>query len=147
MKRYQQLTDLPETIPLFPLAGAMLLPRAILPLQIFEPRYLQMVDDCLRGDRIIGIIQPVGEGGRTGSPGGRVTLKAVGCAGRLRHYQELDDGRLMIGLGGIIRFRPLAELAHAKPYRAFRVGYGDFAHDLTPGHGADAVDRRACSTP
>lgn len=141
MQRYATLSDLPDTLPVFPLVGALLLPRATLPLQIFEPRYLAMIDDCLRGHRLIGIIQPVGEGGRTGSPEPRSKLKAVGCAGRLKQYQELDDGRLMIGLSGVARFRPLDEVTLDKSYRSFRVDYRDFAHDLTPSHGGEDVDR------
>ncbi|MFM9942187.1 MAG: LON peptidase substrate-binding domain-containing protein [Hyphomicrobiaceae bacterium] len=140
---YRTTADLPAMLPVFPLAGCILLPRTMLPLQVFEPRYLAMVDDCLRGDRLIGIIQPVGDGGTTGSPPGRGTaLRNVGCAGRIRSYQELDDGRLAIGLGGIARFRPQGEATpDQQPYRTFAVNFADFAFDLEAGDGEASIDR------
>lgn len=142
MKHYTSLGDLPGTLPVFPLVGAILLPRTTLPLNVFEPRYLQMIDDCLRGDRLVGIIQPVGEGGRTGSPESNdASLKAVGCAGRLRSFQELDDGRLLIGLGGIVRFRPRDEVTDDRSYRTFHADYTGFERDLNAGDGAESVDR------
>ena len=93
-------TDLPEVLPLFPLPGALLLPRARLPLQIFEPRYLAMLDDVLKSrDRLIGIIQP------RPAPEGQRRLSSVGCAGRVTAFNETEDGRYMIGLTGVSRFR------------------------------------------
>lgn len=139
---YRTTADLPSTLPVFPLSGCILLPRTNLPLQIFEPRYLAMVDDCLRGDRLIGIIQPVGDGGSTGSPLGRgSSLRNVGCAGRIVSYQELDDGRLAIALGGVARFRPGEEVAVDRAYRTFEVDFADFAHDLDVGRDESDVDR------
>lgn len=139
---YRTIADLPGTLPVFPLAGCILLPRTTLPLQIFEPRYLQMIDDCLRGDRLIGIIQPVGDGGSTGSPLGRSAgLRNVGCAGRLVNYQELADGRLAIALNGIARFRPGVEAELERPYRTFGVDFSDFEHDLTAGANENSIDR------
>ncbi len=141
---YQTLADLPSALPVFPLTGVLLLPRAILPLHIFEPRYLEMFDDALRGDRLIGIVQPAGDGGMTGSPQGRsVGLRDVGCAGRIKSYQELDDGRLMVALGGIARFRPRAEIGLERQYRTFEVAFDDFAEDLQAGLGEDEIDRDA----
>lgn len=139
---YRTIADLPGTLPVFPLTGCILLPRTTLPLQIFEPRYLQMIDDCLRGERLVGIIQPVGDGGSTGSPLGRSTaLRNVGCAGRLVSYQELGDGRLAIALGGIARFRPGKELADEKPYRTFAANFADFEHDLASAEDDSGIDR------
>lgn len=139
--RYATTADLPATLPVFPLAGAILLPRATLPLNIFEPRYLRMIDDCLRGDRLVGIIQPQGGGGETGSPQGRdAALRGVGCAGRLTSYHEMEDGRLAIALTGIARFRPGSQVAPDRPYRVHAADWRDFAHDLAPDAGA-GVDR------
>lgn len=142
LSRYRKTADVPTRIPVFPLAGCILLPRATLPLSIFEPRYLAMIDDILKGDRIVGIIQPTGEGGVTGSPLSRTAaLARVGCAGRLTNFQELEDGRLLIVLTGIARFEPKDEIDSATPYRVCDVTYREFAHDLMPGDGEDSVDR------
>ena len=139
---YRSMSDLPAEIPVFPLAGAILLPRATMPLNIFEPRYLAMVDAVLRGDRVIGIIQPVGEGGATGSPDSSTAgLTRVGCAGRITAYQEMDDGRLLIVLKGLARFAVAAERTGETPYRVFRADYLEFAGDLVAGAGEDDVDR------
>lgn len=139
---YQSPNDLPGRIPVFPLHGCILLPRASLPLNIFEPRYLAMLDDVIRGDRIIGMIQPTGEGGETGSPTDRAApLCAVGCAGRITSFQELEDGRLLISLGGIARFALLDEAQVSAPYRIFSVDYRRFAQDFVHGAGEDLVDR------
>lgn len=141
-QRYSRIDQLPVELPVFPLAGTILLPRATLPLNIFEPRYLDMIDDALRGERVIGIIQPAGEGGPTGSPLSRtVGLRSVGCCGRITTFQESDDGRLLIALTGIARFRPGQELATEKPYRIVRPEYRSYALDLDPGHGEADVDR------
>jgi Lon protease-like protein len=115
-------SDLPETIPLFPLPGALLLPRSRLPLNIFEPRYLAMLDDALKTQhRLIGMIQPMeGEGGR---------LHAIGCAGRVVGFNETDDGRYMITLGGISRFRLRESQAGFTPYIRAQVSWDGFARD------------------
>lgn len=140
--RPEKLEDLPSVIPLFPLLGAILLPRAILPLHIFEPRYLAMVDAALGGDRMIGIIQPDGEAGPTGSPMGRSSpLCRVGCVGRINSFQEIDGGRYVIALSGVARFTPVRELHDERPYRTFEVDYGPWARDLEPGYGEDDIDR------
>ena len=98
--------DLPATIPIFPLPGALLLPRARLPLHIFEPRYLAMLDDTLKTDhRLIGMVQPMEN-----------RLHDIGCAGRLTQFSETEDGRYMITLGGVSRFRILREVGGFTPY-------------------------------
>jgi Lon protease-like protein len=118
------LADLPETIAVFPLPGAILLPRARLPLHIFEPRYLAMIEDCLKTDRrLIGMIQP-----RPGQ-GGAPPLSAVGCAGRITSFSETDDGRYMITLTGISRFRAVEEVTGFVPYRRCKVDWAPFHHD------------------
>jgi Lon protease-like protein len=141
-RRYQSPNDLPSRIPVFPLHGCILLPRASVPLNIFEPRYLAMLDDVIRGDRIVGMIQPTGDGGETGSPADRAApLCAVGCAGRVTAFQELDDGRLLISITGIVRFALLDEAQVSAPYRAFSVDYRRFVQDFVRGAGEDLVDR------
>ncbi len=143
--RYRRPSDLPTRIPVFPLRGAILLPRTTLPLNVFEPRYLAMLDDVLAGPRIIGIIQPAGASdiSASESPTGKsIALRRVGCAGRVTSYQELDDGRLSIAVTGIVRFQCLDETASIKPYRTMSVSYDDYTRDLTPGLGEELVDRR-----
>ena len=125
---YRKPSDLPETAPVFPLEGAMLFPRSNLPLNIFEPRYLNMVDDAMRGDRIIGMVQP-----RAGAaPGETPELAEVGCVGRIVSYTETDDGRYLINLKGACRFRIVAETEEARPYRRAVLDYAPFAQDLKP---------------
>ncbi|MBI1170245.1 ATP-dependent protease [bacterium] len=117
--------DLPEVIAVFPLPGAILLPRARLPLHIFEPRYLAMIEDCLKSDRrMIGMIQP------RAMQGGAPALSSVGCAGRITSFSETDDGRYMITLTGISRFRLVEEVAGFQPYRRCQVDWTPFARDM-----------------
>ena len=142
--RYHRPADLPPRIPVFPLRGAILLPRATLPLNVFEPRYLTILDDVMSGSRIIGILQPDGDGDDedTESPSGKTAaLKRVGCAGRVTSYQELDDGRLLITLTGVMRFECIDEALTDTPYRIMSVSYDRFAQDLTEGLGEERVDR------
>lgn len=130
--------DLPEQIPLFPLPGALLLPRGRLPLHIFEPRYLQMIEDCLKTrHRLIGMIQPCKT--REGAP----TLSAIGCAGRLTGFSETEDGRYMITLSGISRFRFGHEEEGFCPYIRAAVSWADFPRDLGPAEHDAAFDRDA----
>ena len=124
MAPYRQLSDLPQLIPVFPLDGALLLPGGELPLQIFEPRYLNMVDDVMGGDRIIGMIQT--RGGSSDRP----RLAEVGCAGRITSYNETSDGRYLITLTGICRFQAGEELDLRLPYRQLRANYDRFGDDL-----------------
>lgn len=116
--------SLPEEIPLFPLNGVLLLPRGELPLNVFEPRYLSMVDDALRGDRMIGMIQPRGCGGDT------PPLFGVGCAGRITSFAETGDGRYLITLTGISRFAVTREVDGRNGYRRARADWGAYAGDL-----------------
>ena len=143
--RYRRPSDLPPRIPVFPLRGAILLPRATLPLNVFEPRYLEMLDDVMSGDRLIGVVQPAPGGGENDdeeSPlGNSIGLRNVGCAGRVTSYQEVDHGRLMITLTGIMRYDILDEAMTDLPYRVVSVSYDRFASDLSEGLGEDQVDR------
>lgn len=120
-----QAADLPDTIPVFPLPGALLLPRARLPLHIFEPRYLAMVEDALKTrNRLIGMICP------RETPNGEKRLNAIGCAGRITGFSETEDGRYMITLSGISRFRVKEEVQGFAPYRRCAVDWAPFARDL-----------------
>jgi Lon protease-like protein len=135
---YRGPGDCPKVVPVFPLSGALLLPRGQMPLNIFEPRYVAMVDDALRGERVIGMIQPDAEGG--GTPA-LPKLYHVGCAGRITQLSETGDGRYLITLVGIARFRIDGELPGTKPYRLCRVSYEAFTADFLARAGEDEVDR------
>ena len=124
MVHYHTTSELPEVIPVFPLPGAMLFPRWELPLNIFEPRYLNMFDDAMRGDRIIGMIQPLG------GPRARPNLARVGCAGRITRFSETDDGRYLVTLSGVCRFAVSRELDVTSPYRQVHAAWDEFAADL-----------------
>ncbi len=117
--------DLPDTIPVFPLPGALLLPRARLPLHIFEPRYLAMLDDTLKTDhRLIGMIQP-----REVPGSEEKRLHSIGCAGRLTAFSETEDGRYMVTLSGVSRFRVREEVPGFTPYRRCSVDWSAFPRD------------------
>ncbi|WP_298915629.1 LON peptidase substrate-binding domain-containing protein [uncultured Roseobacter sp.] len=120
--------ELPETIAIFPLPGALLLPRARLPLHIFEPRYLQMLEDSLKtSTRLIGMVQPNEIPGRKENG-----LQAIGCAGRVTQFSETEDGRYLITLCGISRFRVIQEIQGFTPYRRCEVAWDGFDRDLGP---------------
>lgn len=141
-ERYPGPASIPAQVPVFPLRGAILLPRASLPLQVFEPRYVAMLDEVLGGDRLIGIVQP--DGGEDESPAGKsAALRKVGCIGRLVAFQEAPDGRLLITLTGIARFDLAGEVESDKAFRIARVDCGRFADDFVAGAGEDKVDRQA----
>jgi Lon protease-like protein len=127
--------QLPETLPIFPLSGVLLLPGGKLPLNIFEPRYLTMVFDALAGPRLIGMVQPVQPGGFAGdglpTPDGRPTVHRIGCAGRIVSFSETDDGRLLLALSGICRFEIVRELEPAQGgYRRVSSVFSAFRADL-----------------
>ena len=130
-------SDLPRSLPIFPLPGALLLPRARLPLHIFEPRYLSMLDDALKSsDRLIGMIQP-----RDGPASGKSSLHSIGCAGRVTGFSETEDGRYMITLAGISRFRVVKEVEGFHPYRRCAVNWDSFERDLGGAEHDTAFDR------
>ncbi len=140
--RYTKLSDLPARIPIFPLRGAILLPRATMPLNIFEPRYLAMVDFALAGDRVLGIIQPAKSDPDQESPYGKSSAtKPIGCTGRITAFQELEDGRVLISLQGVARFRVIDEEKTPHPFRLVNIAYDEFADDLVAGSGEEDVDR------
>lgn len=136
MARY---SDLPGTIPVFPLPCALLLPRARLPLHIFEPRYLQMIEDTLKTpERLIGMVQPNPmRGVQDGA------LHAIGCAGRVTQFSETEDGRYMVTLSGISRFRIQQEVTGFSPYRRCDVSWDGFSRDIGPTEHDPGFDRDA----
>ena len=141
--RYRKPDHLPAVLPVFPLHGCILLPRSTLPLNIFEPRYLAMVEDVLAGNRVIGIVQPQAYPGdeTEESPEGKTApLRQTGCAGRLTSFTETDDGRVLITLTGVARFDTVREEPSAHPYRLFHVNYAAYENDFVRGYGQDDVD-------
>jgi hypothetical protein len=140
---HSRLQDLPTEFPVFPLAGALLLPRGRLPLNIFERRYLAMVEDSLGAGRMFGMIQPdpLRPEGETG-PG----LYRVGCLGRLSSFSETDDGRYLITLTGLIRFVVAAEVAMGRGYRRVRGDFSPYPADLEAAPGPIGVEREALLT-
>jgi Lon protease-like protein len=140
--RYRNAADMPRELAMFPLRGAILLPRASLTLNVFEPRYLALVDYALAGNRLIGVVQPAPEAGDAESPKGRsFPLRSVGCAGRLFSFTENDDGRVVIALAGVVRFASGGDIAGDAPFRICEVDYAPFANDFITGHGEEEVDR------
>ena len=139
-RTYAEPADMPAVIPLFPLEGALLLPRRPIQLTVFEPRYLAMLDDALSGDRLIGIIQPASSEAAPAAP----ELYSLGCAGRIVQYAEIGDGRCFLTLMGVARFRLLEEMHYATPYRIAHVDYAPFAEDFRQGaRGGGRRSRRA----
>lgn len=141
--KYRLLSDLPESIPIFPLKNVILLPRSNLPLNIYEPRYLQMTDDILGGNRLIGMIQPESGFETELSADIFVPLRTTGCIGRLTEFSETEDGRLLVTLTGICRFDIFNEEKLDLPYRKFNVDYSKYENDLQQGHGEEEVNRES----
>lgn len=128
----------PARLPLFPIRGCILLPGEHLPLNVFEPRYLNMVDDAMAGDRFLGIIQ-TGEGGTPERP----ALERIGCAGLIASHSETEDGRYLIVLQGVVRFAVSAESDEPAPYRVAHADYAPFGGDLTPQALSPEINRAA----
>ncbi|MCK1423616.1 LON peptidase substrate-binding domain-containing protein [Bradyrhizobium sp. 147] len=139
---YRGPADLPEVIPVFPLPGALLLPRGQMPLNIFEPRYLAMVDDSFRdGHRLIGMIQP--DVAHSPKNSDKPALFRVGCVGRITQLAESGDGRYILELTGVSRFKVVEELDVLTAYRQCKVDFFAFVDDFTARMGEDQVDREA----
>ena len=131
--KYNKIEDITNKISIFPLNGALLLPRSQLPLNIFEPRYLEMIDNAISSDRLIGMIQTQERNNNE--------LYSIGCLGRITSFTELPDSRLIITLNGICRYKIIQELDTLTPYRQVKVTYNDFEKDLIPGFNQDKADR------
>ena len=138
MKRYspfcQTFEQLPETVPVFPLTSAVILPGGNLPLNVFEPRYLNMTQDALKSHQLIGMIQPRDESSRP-------ELYSTGCAGRIYRYLETDDGRLEVVLRGVCRFKVLEELQTTRGYRLVMPDWSGFAKDFEEAMEPEKLDR------
>ena len=116
--------DLPKVISVFPLSNAIFFPKTILPLNIFEKRYIQLVSDCMKNQRLFGMIQPTSKKKLVPE------VYKVGCLGKIINFNEISDGRYIINLSGIIRFKIQKELSTDKLYRKFEVDYSEFKNDL-----------------
>jgi hypothetical protein len=137
-KIYGGPNEMPGVLPVFPLVGALLLPRRPIQLTLFEPRYLAMLDDALAGERLIGMIQPsAGEEAEEPAP----ELCPIGCVGRIVQYAEIGDDRCFLTLMGVARFRVAGEEPTSTPYRLVRADFADFADDFEEGLGENSVDR------
>jgi len=119
-----EINNLPKTIPVFPLSNFIIFPKITVPLNIFEPRYIEMINDAMNGNRIIGMIQP------KNNTQPKPSLYNIGCAGKITNFNETDDGRYLIVLNGISRFKIIKELSTDKLYRLCSVNFHDFAYDL-----------------
>src|SRR3546814_3638733 len=136
--RYMKREDLPETVPVFPLTGAILLPGGQLPLNVFEPRYLAMFDAALAGERVIGLVQPAlseQEGGDASRP----ALSTIGCIGRITSFAETGDGRYIVSTSGACRFRLIGAVGSGHPYRTFKIA--PMISDLSADDDEASVDR------
>jgi Lon protease-like protein len=131
--KYKKIEEIPSKISIFPLNGALLLPRSQLPLNIFEPRYLEMIDNSISSDRLIGMIQT--------QESNENQLYSIGCLGKITSFTELSDSRFIITLNGICRYKVTQELDTLTPYRQVKVSYEDFENDLTPGFNQDKANR------
>jgi len=140
-RNYSRPKEMPRVMPVFPLAGALLLPRRPIQLTIFEPRYLAMLDDALSGERLIGMIQP--SAGDEAEEEPAPELYPIGCAGRIVQYAEIGDDRCFLTLMGVARFRVVEEQTATTPYRLVRADFSDFADDFEEGLGESAVDRNS----
>ena len=120
-----KINNLPDTIPVFPLSNFIFFPNTSAPLNIFEPRYVQMIDQSMKSNRMIGMIQPKG----LTNPK-KTELFKVGCLGKISSFNETDDGRYVIVLNGITRFNTVGELDNEKPFREFKINYKGFENDV-----------------
>ena len=140
---YDSPRDIPAIVPIFPLQEALLLPRTQMPLNIFEDRYLAMIEHAMKNDRIIGMIQPAPESeDDEQDEDAPLSLQAVGCLGRISAFGETGDGRVLVTLAGICRFKMVREVAIRIPFRMAEVDCEDFVEDLIEGFGEDDVDRQ-----
>ena len=121
-----QKINLPDEIPVFPLGNFIIFPKTTVPLNIFEPRYLDMVNDAMKSNKMIGMIQPKTSEDKLNIP----KLYDVGCLGKITSFRETDDGRLLIELKGLIRFKNIMEIKTDKKYRILKVNFDDFYGDL-----------------
>ena len=118
--------DLPKTIPVFPISNFIIFPKATVPLNIFEPRYIQMINESMKSNKLIGMIQPKTSSNSLSNP----ILHEVGCLGKITSFRETEDKRYMIELKGLIRFKVIKEIKTSKEFREYEIDFQDFNHDL-----------------
>ena len=121
-----KLTNLPKKIPVFPLDNFIIFPKTTVPLNIFEPRYIDMINDSMQSDKLIGMIQPKKTSDNLRTP----ILHNIGCLGKITSFKEAEDGRFLIELKGLIRFKIINEVKSAKKYREYEISFENFNHDL-----------------
>ena len=121
------MKNLPKIIPVFPLSNFIIFPHTTVPLNIFEPRYVEMIKDCMKTDKIIGLIQP-----KNNDDSSIPNLHKIGCLGKITNFKDTSDGRYLIELNGLTRFEITKEIKNEKPYRIFEVNYDNFKKDLLP---------------
>ena len=119
-------SELPKKIPIFPLSNFIIFPKTTVPLNIFEPRYIDMINDSMKSNKFVGMIQPKNSSNNQIIP----TLHNIGCLGKIISFQETDDGRYMIELKGLIRFETIQEIVSDNKYREYEVDFKNFYHDL-----------------
>jgi Lon protease-like protein len=134
------LDDFTTTIPVFPLEGALLLPSGLLPLNIFEQKYISMVNAALESDRLIGMIQPDQSARQAGQEG---AIQSIGCVGRITQFSETEDGRYLIMLKGLMRYKVVEEIKTKCPYRIIKVDYADYVDDLVEDCDTIEIDRES----
>ena len=118
--------ELPKTIPVFPISNFIIFPKTTVPLNIFEPRYIQMINDSMKSDKLIGMVQPKSSSKNQSIP----ILHEVGCLGKITSFKETEDGRYLIELRGLIRFKIIKEIKSSKEYQKYEIEFQDFNHDL-----------------
>ena len=118
--------DLPKTIPVFPISNFIIFPKTTVPLNIFEPRYIQMINESMKSNKLIGMIQPKTSSSDQTKP----ILHEIGCLGKIMSFKETEDGRYIIELKGLIRFKIVKEIKSSKEYREYEIDFEDFNHDL-----------------
>ena len=118
--------ELPKIISVFPLSNFIIFPNTTVPLNIFEPRYIDMINDSMKSEKLIGMIQPRNSNNEISPP----ELYSVGCLGKITSFRETEDGRYLIELKGLIRFKTISEFESEKKYREYEVDFKDFSHDL-----------------
>ena len=121
------MKNLPKTIPIFPLSNFIIFPHTTVPLNIFEPRYVKMIQDCIKTNKIIGLIQP-----KNNDDSSIPNLHKIGCLGKITTFKDTSDGRYLIELNGLTRFEITKEIKSDKPYRVFEVNFDNFIDDLSP---------------
>ena len=120
------INDLPETISIFPISNFIIFPKATVPLNIFEPRYIEMINESMKTNKLIGMIQPKNSSENQLQP----ILHDIGCLGKITSFKETEDGRYAIELKGLIRFKIIEEIKSLKEYREYKIDFSDFYHDL-----------------